>query len=232
VNRTAIFACADAREPHWQLGHLPPATGRFALIGWKEPGDAIEAGVPEAVAHVLARAFTAVARVMFLADPAGLDGWTPLKGDAIKMLASGGMTSRLAAKLRGAPPEIALVSTRHPETAIRLFDDAGFPWWQQGQIVLLCGDEPSHRDGERQDLAAWNRETLLDLFDDDWASRAVPLASKGVMGAVRPGVDGDVAGLLSLTDGFLHTTLEAIARQTRLAGFDWEIVSEKALALR
>jgi hypothetical protein len=232
MSRTSIFACVDAREPQWQLGHLPPKTGRFALIGWKEPGDAIEAGVPEAVAQVLARAFTALARVMFLADPAGLDGWTPLKGDAIKTLTSSGIASRVAAKLRGAPPEIALVSTRHPETAMRLFDDTGFPWWQQGQIVLLTDDEPSQRDVERENLAAWDKETVLDLFDADWTTRAAPLASKGVIGVVRPGVDGDVAGLLSLTDAFLHPALEAIARQTRLAGFDWEIVPEKALALR
>jgi len=232
VTRTAIFACVDAREPHWQLGHLPPKTGRFALIGWKEPGDAVEAGVPEAVAQVLARAFTAVARVMFLADPAGLDGWTPLKGDAISTLASKGMASRFAAKLRGVPPEIALVSTRHPDTAKRLFDDAGFPWWQQGQIVLLAGEEPSQRDSEREDLAAWDRETVLDLFGDDWTTRAVPLASRSITGVVRPGVDGDVAGLLSLTEGFLHTALEALARQTRLAGFDWAVIPEKELALR
>jgi hypothetical protein len=232
VTRTAIFACVDAREPHWQLGHLPPKTGRFALIGWKEPDDAIEAGVPEAVAQVLARAFTAVARVMFLADPAGLDGWTPLKGDAIRTLASKGIASRFAAKLKGAPAEIALVSTRHPETAMRLFDDAGFPWWQQGQIILLAGDERSQPNGEREDLAGWDRDTLLDLFDDDWTTRAALLASKGIVGVVRPGVDGDVAGLLSLPEGFLHTALEAVARQARLAGFDWEIVSEDALALR
>jgi hypothetical protein len=232
VTRTAIFASVDAREPHWQLGHLPPKSGRFALIGWKEPGDAIEAGVPEAVAQVLARAFTALARVMFLADPAGLDGWTPLKGDAIKTLANEGLASRVAAKLRGAPSDIALVSTRHPETAMRLFDDAGFPWWQQGQIVLLVGEDAPHRDSERADLGAWNKDTVLDLFDDDWTTRAAPLASNGVAAVVRPGVDGDVAGLLALTEGFLHPALEAIARQARLAGFDWEMVPEKALTLR
>lgn len=232
MTRTAIFACPDAREPHWQLGHLPPKTGRFALIGWKEPGDVIEAGVPEAVAQMLARAFTAVARVTFLADPAGLDGWTPLKGDAIRTLASKGIASRVAAKLKGAPSEIALVSTRHPETAMRLFDDAGFPWWQQGQIILFAGEEPPQREGERDDAGALDKQTVLDLFDDDWTARAMPLVSKGVTGVVRPGVDGDVAGLLSLTEGFLHTALEAVARQARFAGFDFEIVPEKELALR
>src|SRR5262249_10781763 len=158
---------------------------------------------PEAVAQVLARAFTALARVTFLADPAGLDGWTPLKSDAIRTLASKGIASRGAATLKGAPTEMAPVPTRHPETAVRLFDDAAVPGWKQGQIILLAGEETSQRDGGREDLAL-DKETVLDLFDDDWTTRAAPLASKGVTGLVRPGVDGDVAGLLSLTDGFLH----------------------------
>src|SRR5262249_39298672 len=158
-----------------------------------------EAGVPEAVARVLARAFTAVARVMFLADPAGLDAWSPLKGDAIKTLASKGLASRIAAKLGGGPPEIALVSTRHPGTAMRLFDDAGFPWWQQGQIVLLVGADQSQRDAEREELETFDKEALLGLFDDEWTTRAASLAATGVKGVLRPGVDGDVAGLLSLT---------------------------------
>ena len=229
MSRTSIFACVDAREPHWQLGHLPPKTGRFALIGWKEPTDAVEAGVPEAVAQVLARAFTSIARVMFLTDPAGLDGWTPLEGDQVSKLPSRSVVTRITARLRGAPSSIALVSTRHPETAMRLFDDAGFPWWQQGQVVLLVEPTPDQRDVEPE---VFDTETLLGLFDEDWTTRAASLTATGVMGVVRPGVDGDVAGLLSLKEAFLHTALEALARQTRLAGFDWAVVPEKELALR
>jgi hypothetical protein len=232
VSRTAIFACRDARDPQWQLGDLPPLTGRFTLIGWKESTEAIEAGVPDKIAQVLARAFTSIARVIFLADAGGLDTWTPLKGDAIRTLTSKGFAARVASKLKGTPSDMALVSTRHPETAMRLFDDAGFPWWQQGQIVLLASEDRSHHDVEPEQLDTFDKETLLNLFSDDWTMRAAPLASKGVAGVVRPGVDGDVAGLLSLAGAFERTALDALERETRRAGFDWELVPEKALALR
>jgi len=45
---------------------------------------------------------------------------------------------------------------------------------------------------------------------------------------VRPGVDGDVAGLLSLTEASEQVTLAALERETRRAEFDWALVTEEA----
>jgi 3-methyladenine DNA glycosylase Tag len=46
---------------------------------------------------------------------------------------------------------------------------------------------------------------------------------------VRPGVDGDVAGAWSSSDAFDQQLLDALERETRLAGLSWSIVPEAAL---
>src|SRR5260370_629278 len=94
VTRTAIFACRDARGPQWQLGPLPPATGRLTLLGWKQTDEQRDAGVPESVAHVLARALTAVSRVTFpcsFVNPVATSVWSPLDGDRVRLLTGKGI---------------------------------------------------------------------------------------------------------------------------------------------
>jgi len=228
VNQTAIFACRDPLGSHWQLGPLPPSEGRLTLIGWSQPAERRDAGVPEEVAGVLARALTSIARVTFpcsFVKPVATDGWSPMGDDLIRMLSVKGLGRRILSNFRGTPTDITLMSTRRPETAAGLFDDAGFPWWQQGQVVLLSKADapPPGIDGE----------TLLALFEDDWTKRAASqLAPGGIEGILRPGVDGDVAGLLSLTDAFEQVSLEVLQRETRHDGFDWALLPEKAFALR
>jgi hypothetical protein len=229
VTGTSVFACRDARGGQWQLGPLPPVRGRLTLIGWSQPAEQHDAGVPEEVARVLARALTSVARVTFpcsIVSPVATSAtvWSTQDEDLIRVLTAKGFGGRIAAKLRGTPPRITLMSTRRPETARRLFDDAGFPWWLQGQVVLL-----SEPDAPPPEI---DEESLLALFGEEWTGHAASLAPAGVEGVVRPGVDGDVAGLLSLNDGFEEAVLGALETETRLAGFEWALLTEQAFALR
>lgn len=222
-----MFVCQDARGSRWQLGPLPPRTGRLTLIGWKEPGEQTDAGVPEAVAPVLGRALTSVARVTFPSSnathPATAE-WLPSNGNLVRALTVSGFAGRIAAKWNGTPTDITLMSTRHPEAAMRLFDDAEFPWWMQGQVALLSSpDRPPP-----------NIETapLLALFGEEWSEHAASLAEAGVTGVVRPGVDGDVAGLLSSTEEVEQMVLSALESEARGAGFDWAVLSESAFVLK
>jgi hypothetical protein len=227
VNQTAIFACRDPLGSNWQLGPLPPAAGRLTLIGWSQPAERRDAGVPEEVAAVLARALTSIARATFpssFVKPVATDGWSAMGDDLIRVLTGKGLGRRIVSRFRGTPLDITLMSTRRPETATGLFDDAGFPWWQQGQIVLL-----SKADSAPPDI---DEDKLLALFEDDWTKHAPSLAAVGVEGILRPGVDGDVAGLLSLNDAFEQVVLERLESETRHDGFDWALLPEKAFALR
>jgi len=198
----------------------------LTLITWSQAPEGHDAGVPEEVARVLARALTSVARVTFPCSsvkPVATSGWSPMDDDLIRVLTGKGFGERIVARLKGKPRDITLTSTRRPETAMRLFDDPGFPWWMQGQVALLSG-----LDAPPPDI---DEETLLALFEEDWTRRAASLAP-GMEAILRPGVDGDVAGLLSLTDGFEQVVLAALESETRRVGFDWALLPEEAFALR
>jgi hypothetical protein len=227
VTQTSIFACRDARGSHWQLGPLPPAAGRLTLLGWSQTVQRNDSGVPEEVGRVLARALTSVARVSFpcaFVKEVVANVWSPWDGDLVRVLTSKGLGARMVAKLKGRPPEIALMSTRRPETAMRLFDDAGFPWWMQGQVVLLSEPEAPPPDIDE--------DTLLALFGDEWTKRAAALSPLGIKGILRPGVDGDVAGLLSVTDAFEQVVLAALESESQRAEIDWALLPESAFTLR
>ena len=222
MSAPSIFACRDPRGAHWQLGSLPPGRGRAALIGWHDPAAQHEGGVPPRIAAVIARALTSAARVTFPSSviaPAATADWSPSDGDEVRVLPGRSVRGRITARLRGLPSVVMLISTRQPASAMRLFDDPGFPWSLQGQLALLSRpDAPPPPIDER---------TLLALFGDDRASHTA-----GLEGILRPGVDGDVAGLWSLAESFEQTTLAALERETRAAGFDWAMVTEDVFAGR
>lgn len=198
----------------------------MTLIGWGQPVESHDGGVPADVARVLARALTSVARVTFPSSSVhavATSAWSPLDGDLTRAIAGKGVAGRVVAKLRGAPTDVALLSTLRPETAMRLFDDAGFPWWLQGQVALL-----SEREAPPPDI---DHDTVLALLADEWTKHAASLGPVGVVAVLRPGVDGDVAGLLSLTDAFDRSVLAALERETQLAGFDWALAPESVFPL-
>jgi len=186
VTAASIVACRDARAAHWQLGPLPPPSGRFTLLTWTAD-DEVDGGVPARVAHALARSWTGIARLTCL-------------------------SSRSTTKV---------IATSDASVAVQLFDDPEFPWWLQGQAVLL-----SREDGEAPDI---DQRTIVMLLHDDWAERAATLATRGIEAVVRPGVDGDVAGILSLSDSFDEQLLVSLEREARQDGITFSMVSEAAL---
>jgi hypothetical protein len=157
-------------------------------------------------------------------DPAATPEWTLLGADETRVVVRKGLGGRIVATFRGTPAEMALISTRRAETAATLFTDPGCPWWLQGQAVLL-----SHTDAPPPQV---DNEAVLTLLDGDWASHTASLAGAGVVGVVRPGVDGDVAGVLCLTPAFEQSVLAALGRESAAAGFSWAMISEEDLAPR
>ncbi len=100
-----------------------------------------------------------------------------------------------------------------------LFDSGAFPWSLQGQVVLL-----SSADVAPPDI---HGVTLRDLVSDDWSRHATRLRDAGVLAVLRPGVDGAVAGVLSLDVAFETAWLRALDEQARRAGFTCEITTEE-----
>ncbi len=179
----------------------------MTLIGWKQDPDPIDAGVPKEVAAVLARALTSLALVTF---PSSIE--------------HASATGRVVGPRKGAPGDLVLVSTTDAETAMQAFDDPEYPWWLQGQVLLMSASSAAGPDISRNQLFA--------LFAEEWAREAATLAQFGVVGIVRPGVDGDMAGFLSLSAGFDDAMLAALEREALLASFKWSVVTEEAFPVR
>ena len=223
--QATFFICREPRGGHWQLGSLPPETGHMTLIGWRRSPVSPDAGVPQTIATVLARALTAVARVTFpcsTVDSRATDDWSPVADDLGRALGRRGLLGRVQEAVTRAPATILLLSTRRPEAVARLFDDARYPWWLQGQVGLLSAREAAPPDCDR--LA------LTDLLGDDWASRIASLARSGVLGILRPGVDGDLAGLLSFAHAFEESVLIALEKEVRRSGGAWAVLTEDAFS--
>jgi hypothetical protein len=132
------------------------------------------------------------------------------------------MGERLRAALGGAPIRFWAVTTGDPEVASRLFDDPGFPWWLQGQGALISS---------RESLPIPDRATLLALIDPAFMVTQASLSALGAVALVRAGVDGDVAGVVSLNrevEAELVSSLEAAASEVGIA---WLLLAEELFAM-
>jgi hypothetical protein len=227
VSTTSIFVCRDPRGSHWQLGSQPPESGSMTLIGWRQVPDPTDSELPQGVRVVLARALTSVARVTF---PSSLTGaspgaaWTAHGNDQVREVTASGLGEHVRSTLKGRPKKLVLVSTRQPTTVMTVFEDAEYPWWLQGQILMLSAADANPPD---VDL-----ETLLALFEDGWTRHAPATSARGLDAVMRPGVDGDLAGLLSFSVASERRLLNALEAESRGGKLDWAIVDESTFADR
>jgi hypothetical protein len=215
-----LLVCVDPVGSHWQLGPLPPAKGRILLIGWRLTPRPVDDGVPDDVGAILTRAFTSIARVSFpVSEMTGAASKEWSDGDVqLRSLGDGGLIEHIKSALNRAPTSTTLLSTRAAQAAARMFDGGGYPWHLQGQAAVL-----SLRDAAPPDI---DRQSLLSLIADDWAQQLVQLRCAGIVGGLRPGVDGEVVGVLSLNDGLTGALPDALEHEARRAGFGWLRLSE------
>ena len=222
----SIHVCDDPISSQWQLGNLSARSGRLFLISLPGPADLTEGSVPIPLVRAMASAMTSVARVTFLSSEhsveqerlAGLQ-WSHVEGDDVRAIPADGLLDWARAKLTGGPATIVQVSTQQAHVAERFFDGADYPLWLQVQLALLSapGAPPPVVD----------RGTLFALMDKDWTSAAASLTGIGVLGVLRPGVDGDMLGFLSLDDAFGAAFVGAVEAAVTAASFGWARVSEE-----
>lgn len=195
---------------------MPPPCGHLALVEWQITPTARDAGVPGEVIDVLAATLVSAGRVTFPCSSVASIAtgvWQASNDDFIRRLPCKSWLPRLYADWRQQLADIPLLSTRNRDRARMPFDDPAFPWWLQGQIVLLSAPDRSPPEIDRA--------TLLSLFADDWAARFAALADTAITGVMRPGVDGDVAALLFRSAKQKAMLIDALERETRRAGFTW-----------
>lgn len=209
-----VKVCRDVRSARVGLGASPKADGRVVAV---EMGSFEGDAEADRFRLLLARALVAEARVTFLDDalePPLPRTWEARGEDFVAELPLGSAqawTRRLTGLL-GFDETRGMVSTRRAKRAARLFDGTYFAWWAQAQIGLLStpGSPPPPLDAHVLDA----------LLSDGWVDAIAALGRSGVVGGLRPGVDGGVAGLFFLdpacADAFL-ADLAAAAKADDLA---------------
>ena len=132
-----------------------------------------------------------------------------------------GIGAHLKTALGNEPSTFWAVTTSEPEIACELFDDPGFPWWLQGQSALITRGES---------LPELDRAMLLAATDPAFTVTQAALSELGAVALVRPGVDGDVAGIVSTSgdvEAEIVSSLEAAAFEARMG---WLLVDEESFA--
>lgn len=217
-----LFITHDTPRPQWQLGSPSPELGAFALIGWNS--NKREGGVPERIVYVLATSLAAFGRVTFACSTisaTGAAGWQMQGSDFVSRYRIRSVLGRMAARVSaGAPIDLVLLSTTDEQTVGRLFDDAGYPWWSQSQFVLVSPADASPPDFDK---VAFNPATLLECELLEGFGSLEPL---GVQAILRPGVDGDVAGLLCASSEVRDRFEAILSRYAQEFGVSLQFVSE------
>jgi hypothetical protein len=217
-----LFITHDAPRPQWQLGSPSATPGAFALLGWSS--DERDGGVPERIVDVLARSLATFGRVTFACSTlstAGAPGWQRQGDDFVARHATRSPLGRMAAQFSArAPVDLMLLSTTSEQTVRRLFDDPGYPWWNQGQFVLVS---PAGATAPDFDKIGFNPATL---FGRDCSENFGLLQPLGVQAMLYPGVDGDVAGLLCASTEIRDRFETILSHHAQASGVSLQTVSE------
>jgi len=222
--REAILISNDANGDHWQLGVLPPPRGDFALIGWRTP--AKDEGVPAAVVAALARGLVWYGRVTFPCSSVSMRSSSRWRRQGEDYSACFGFTAgrgwRPLLPGRLGAIKLPLLSTVREEAVRGLFDDAAYPWWLQGQFALISPPEAAP-----PKLGSTSTRLLpAGLLGDEWTSCLNDLTESGFDALLRPGVDGDVAGLVARSSDIHRQLIGNIRRAAGDFGLACHVVPE------
>jgi hypothetical protein len=199
---------------------LPAGNPPFLLIGWTSSAEAErDGGVPEVAALVLVRAFSRLGPLTYLRSSQPVHA----SSGSSRSLAPSGIRARVNAALGREPGKCWSVTTSDPAQAVELFSDPGFPWWMQAQLLIVSGEPPSPEP---------SREALVRVIDPAVALSAPELSALGACAIVRPGVDGDVAGITCRDAEVENALLAALTSEASAAGGDCFEVDEHVFARR
>ncbi len=118
----------------------------------------------------------------------------------------------------------ALCLTRDVALAATLFDDGAFPWGLQGQFGLLCAEHVLVETLATLGIA------LDSLIEPGWGAALPGMNAVGVNAVLRPGVDGDLAGLLAADAAGRENFIEALAYAARQSSVPFNMLDEGAFS--
>jgi len=206
--RSIIF-CEQPRSPNWRVA--VPASGSVCLIGWTDSASTVDDGMPDWVAEILATALTAQHVVTFPATSK-----VSTSAERVTELSTGIVKHALTGT---GPRRFALVSTQRPDITRSAFDDTGFPWWLQGQFLLLTPQDAAPPQLDADEVLA-----LLAPDPTDPDAWSLP----GVVAQLRAGVDGDVGALYGVSASVTRLLITNIESAASAQGVGCRQLSEAA----
>jgi hypothetical protein len=222
LNAPVISVCRNPQRACWRLDRAPSAYGHVGLIGWTLSLPPVDAGVPIGIAEILARAMTAVARITFpISELEDTPEYLCADRDEYVVKTLQPQPHKLLHWMVPFPPTtINVISTRNADCVVRAFDDAGYPWWLQQQVVLFstpnAGPPEISLDGILRLIGGrWES-------DASWLSRTLEITAVG-----RPGVDGDVIGIYTRSDEELMAFLRALQSEAKASSAGFRLLSEE-----
>lgn len=212
IDHATLFVCSDARSERWRtalVAELDPC-----LFGWRISAlDDRDASVPGPVRAVFARALCSHGAVSFPSSESGA-----LAAHVIERHTS--VIDRIRACLTGRSCDVSLVSTEDASVVERAFDDPGFPWWMQGQVLVVT---------DRGVVPELTLSRTLELVEPQAPIAASLLESLRIRALLRPGVDGAVAALSCTSSSIRSQLLASIEHAAKAAGLHCRAVDEPGL---
>ena len=213
--RDELLVTFMPKSSRWMLP--PSETGQLVMIGWRiAEGRPIDAGIPPLIAGVLGSAFTRSSWVSFF------DASEPLTSARARVgkLVASDLGEQVRAVMQHVPRTVFQISTREREIAVAAFDARLFSWSMQGQVLLLSAPEHPPR------VLTWVE--MWSLISRERSITSAVLDSFDIEAALFPGVDGDVAGLVSSNRQIETRIVAALQSAAEAADVEWRVVSEEA----
>jgi hypothetical protein len=213
TGRNELLVSPGTPPDKWKL--FPHMTGPMLMIGWRLAGGrSVDDGVPPEVAPVLAHALTNLGWVSFFegAEP------TRTPDDQVSPINPSGFSGRLKAAAGGLPKEVYLVSTRRAGLAASAFDASFFSWVMQGQAILIS--PPDRKPPELE----WSQ--MMSITGGESSAFEAALSAWGANALIRPGVDGDVVGLLAADEVVKERALACLRDAASSHGFGLQVLTE------
>lgn len=212
----ALRSVEDPADPCWELRAQSGGEFHVLLTGWVMSKVSVDAGVPEGVEEVLARALCRGNKLVFffpasLTKEGGASGWEPVAGGWVQQLRPSTWD-----KLRAAPT-LSLLCTENDSMAMQMFHAEPFSWEMRSQMVTLFPSGSA--------LPRLDHSSMFQLWREERLRREI-LLKLGAQGIMFPGVDGDFAEIAFLEDPLRKDFEQRLERECLEAGASWELVSE------
>ncbi len=218
MSKPTIYLCDKPTDTCWQLGAELSKEKEVLLIGWTMVSE--DGGVPNDIVSILSESLATIGRVSF---PISLEstelGIVKEKNLTSQPLHSSGMKGIMERLFTGIPKYSFILSSSKPEVIEKTFNAAYFSWEMQSTVATLSDS--------KKPVPTIDIKTLKNLVDNkSWIATSKAIQSD-IIGILKPGTDGSVAGLLFFSNETKAAFVRVIRSTASKYGIEVMLVEEE-----